>query len=148
MTPRKPPRSGYKSPPSEIDSGDLKWVAGFLEGEGSFYSGKRRDLIISAGQLQKWPLEKLASICGSRVTGHKHKLAKFSWQWRLYGAPAYKLMTMLEPLMSPRRVNQILTAKGNWMLGIGRGGGQVSKRRKSTIRQGLHVLPDKRQMEL
>src|SRR5262249_16159364 len=54
---------GYPVPRS---SGDLRWAAGFLEGEGSFSC--RSSLQVCATQVQTWPLERLRDLFGGAIS--------------------------------------------------------------------------------
>lgn len=57
---------------------DLAWAAGFLDGEGSFtaYTDEKRSkcqLSITAPQVNRQPLDRLASIIGGSVSGPQLK---------------------------------------------------------------------------
>jgi len=121
------PRSAYRSryclghqPPSSLGRvasasatirirlRDLAWAAGFLEGEGSF-SGRSR---VSASQVQREPLDRLASLFGGTVRERKDRTSR-PWhqqqlhQWDVSGARARGVMLTLYPMMSQRRQQQI-----------------------------------------
>ena len=99
-----------------IDIGDLKWAAGFLEGEGSFYLATNSPLI-EASQNQKWPLEKLNSIFGGRLHFQLRKGNRNgTWVWVLgmKRKDAVALMMTLYILMSPRRQEQIKRCLNVW----------------------------------
>lgn len=53
----------------------LGWAAGFLEGEGSFTNGGSP--CVSAGQVQREPLERLSALFGGRIS---QRAPKGVWQ--------------------------------------------------------------------
>lgn len=88
----------------------IEWIAGFLEGEGSFSSkssGSRkrpyRNSEIQATQLQRWPLDKLVSLIGGTICLSKGKY----WRWSGSGGLARGLAMTIYSLMSLRRQEQI-----------------------------------------
>ena len=94
--------------------GDIKWVAGFLEGEGSFqYHNVCR---ASACQVQWWPLGQLVLLIGGKIYPKKPQRHNQSpaHTWEIQGAPAAGLMMTLFPLLSPRRRKQIRVALNKW----------------------------------
>ena len=71
---------------------DLAWAAGFMDGEGSFYTrtprsrGRTsRQLIVSAAQTDPRPLEKLKSMFGGSISGpyRRKNSTKDIWQWQV-----------------------------------------------------------------
>lgn len=94
---------------------DLGWVAGFLEGEGSFLDGGRARLRVQATQVEEAPIQRLIALLGGKAwlcrTRHG---AQPIWAWTLRGAAAAGLMMTLWVLMSPRRRDQIETALASW----------------------------------
>lgn len=82
-----------------ISAIEIGWVAGFLEGEGSFtgWTG------VKAAQKQLEPLERLQALFGGSLSRHGNDMHI----WQLYGARARGLMMTLYSLMSPRRKEQI-----------------------------------------
>lgn len=95
----------------ELSFGALNYVAGLLEGEGSFYRGSRKkhEMRITAQMCDKEPLLKLQAFCGGAIYGpqqRKNKTPIFQWGiWRTQDCRA--LGAQLYPFMSPRRKNQI-----------------------------------------
>lgn len=89
---------------------ELKWIAGFIEGEGSFFYSKKSTARVTAVQKQRWPLEELRRLIGGTLyfTGRNY------WQWHVGGEVAAGLMMTLFQLMSPRRKEQIKTALTFW----------------------------------
>ena len=90
---------------------DVAWAAGFLEGEGSFFAQAGKWAQVSATQVQREPLDRLASFFGGRVWERKSR--RVSWQpthwWRICGPRARGVSMTVYPLMSPRRQGQILS---------------------------------------
>ena len=101
-----------------ISSGDLKWIAGFLEGEGSFSHGRRRtdNAEVVGSQVQLWPLEQLQQLLGGRIKPVKmhSKQWQQSYHWRVRNSAAIGVMMTLFPLLSPRRKDQIRIALARW----------------------------------
>ena len=95
-----------------IDLKDIYWVAGFLEGEGSFTVAKKKKnklaFRVTAVQAQLAPLEKLVSILGGRIQHSQYP------RWSLWGTRAIGLMFTLYSIMSPRRQQQIMKALLAW----------------------------------
>ena len=85
----------------------VEWVAGFLEGEGSFYTviakkGRGAETaMVRVGQKQLEPLLTLQDLYGGSICDSD------IFRWTLCGLPAEKLMREVLPLMSPRRTEQI-----------------------------------------
>lgn len=106
-------RAPIAFPKSETDLG---WLAGFLEGEGSFGLIGRpptdlRYPRISASQKQREPLERLVRIVGGTIyrsrRGSSSRVDSGIWTWCLDGTHARAIMELLLPHMSPRRRTQI-----------------------------------------
>jgi hypothetical protein len=96
----------------------IEWAAGFLEGEGSFRWTRTRSpfALVSAGQVQREPLERLQAIFGGQIYArprHESNRQDF-WQWQKAGGGAAGIMMTLYSLMSPRRKDQIRTAVAGW----------------------------------
>ena len=102
-----------------VTTRDLDWAAGFLEGEGSFRVSRAQRspfAIVSAGQVQKEPLEHLQRIFGGQIyfrPRHQSNRQDF-WQWQKAGSHAVGIMMTLYGLMSPRRQEQIRTTLAVW----------------------------------
>jgi hypothetical protein len=106
----------------------IHWIAGFLEGEGSFQwrvnartnrPSRGGSLIMSATQVQREPLDRLAGILGGTVSAVKRSprarcTEQDVHQWYLCGKIAAGAMMTLYSLMSPRRQTQIRTAFAGW----------------------------------
>lgn len=94
---------------------DLAWAAGFLEGEGSFgcHGGSTR---VSAGQVQKEPLDRLMKLFGGRLTQKKPGGLGTQplWIWVLPAKRSAAVMMTLYSFMSPRRKGQIEESLSVW----------------------------------
>jgi hypothetical protein len=128
----------YKCPATVHPTyGDLQWVAGFLEGEGTFGltggSTRARTQRLSCRQVQQWPLLKLSAFFGGRVTLIHQQSNKWSnkpiWDWTLTGTRARGLMMTIYGLMSPERQIKMRTALA-WSLVIREPG--LKRRRRNT----------------
>lgn len=105
---------------------DLHWIAGFMEGEGSFMrkrsgratSKKSGDVFkaisVCAAQVQREPLERLQKWLGGHVRFRPSKIPTQSdcYSWGVFGARARGVAMTLYPLMSPKRQGQIRVALG------------------------------------
>lgn len=94
---------------------EIAWAAGFLEGEGSFgvNSGCPR---VSAGQVQKEPLERLQRMFGGHMWLKEPKSgfgSKPIWIWALNRGSAGVMMT-LYTFMSPKRRGEIEASLDVW----------------------------------
>ena len=103
-----------------IEIKDIHWIAGFLEGEGTFgYYDCNNSLTVQAPQVQKEPLERLQKLLGGRIQyrDRREKNPKWSpcyiWDARPNARSAGIMMT-LYPLMSPKRKDQIKKALFKW----------------------------------
>ena len=104
-----------------IQTEALWWIAGFLEGEGSFIIRPNRPTaIVGTGQVQREPLERLRQYLGGWINPNRHKStarAKPYWNWTLSGAQAAGLCMTIYRLMSPRRQEQIRKVMAQWRQG-------------------------------
>lgn len=102
---------------------DIAWAAGFLEGEGSFgrYSRGNSCLRIRASQVELEPLERLQKLFGGHINslpvrhpnGRIEKCQPIS-EWFLSGHRAAALMMTIYKFMSPRRQNKIKELLDHW----------------------------------
>jgi hypothetical protein len=102
-----------------ISDRDLVWAAGFLEGEGCFYTARKNPNGASGGvtaaQVQRWPLDKLRGIFGGSIALRRRQPpANDAWYWGLYGRDAVGLMMTLYGLLSPKRQAQIRAFLPRW----------------------------------
>lgn len=92
---------------------DLNWLAGLLEGEGSFLRGspsRPNQPGIVVEMTDQSVIERVADLLnGVKPIAIKARNEKWkpTWVARVRGNPARNLMHTLRPLMSPRRQAQI-----------------------------------------
>lgn len=97
----------------------IAWGAGFLEGEGSFTVNGAGTPQLSACQVQKEPLERLAAMFGGAVkfrdyAGRYSPNNQSYYVWGRMSANGYGVMMMLYPFMSPLRKAQIRRVVEKW----------------------------------
>lgn len=103
-----------------MKDGDLYWLAGLLEGEGSFgyhLNGGRRSgrISIQIGLTDLDVIERVAILFNRKVYCHKKRQnRKQSYSTFLTGPEAVILMRSLTPLMGNRRKNQIISSIEAW----------------------------------
>lgn len=95
----------------------LHWAAGFLEGEGSFMlTGVAKSPRVSAGQVQREPLDRLRAAFGGTVVSNKaygvRGTANFGW--RVGPIASVGIMMTLYPLLSPKRQEKIREVLAGW----------------------------------
>ena len=106
---------------------DIYWIAGFLEGEGTFFISttnrfngthglKNKYYGISAGQNASDPLEKLKLLLGGAVWFQKpcEKRPRGFFRWTISTRKAIGAMMMLYQLMSEKRKLEIRKAIVDW----------------------------------
>ncbi len=118
---RDPPRDSlYAVPPSGFSKAELFWLAGWLEGEGSFLapppSDPRRPRI-SAQAKDKDVVAEASRLCGVTPSRHHPTQARSrgwspTWRLLLRGTRAALLMDSLKPLLGARRQRQVESALG------------------------------------
>lgn len=93
---------------------DWYWVAGFLEGDGTFARwGVTRRIV--AVQVEKEPIARLQQWCGGVITHHERpdpRHAAFD-RWVLHGEEAVAVMGRLFAVLSPARQRQIVRVVGS-----------------------------------
>lgn len=105
------------SRPSTIELG---WIAGFLDGEGSFSTAGTKNYpceTVGASQVERDPLERLQRALGGTIREKKNSANGFGGrgcgmirEWKVYGSRARGVMLTVYPLMSERRQGQIRAA--------------------------------------
>lgn len=118
---------GFKPAPPPVEAPtikDLYWLAGFLEGEGCFYSRHQNQkaghmTTVTAAQVQREPLERCqkwlgGSTCLNSARTRKSQNTQAIWEWSVNGGRAAAVMMTLYPLMSPSRKEQIKKALSAW----------------------------------
>lgn len=101
--------------------GDIKWLAGWLEGEGSFgltMNGQRKgaSLLISAGTVDLDIAQRVASILDARGVLGPYTYGNNQPLYRIHvsGVKAAGWMMTLYSLLGTRRRAQVRTALDNW----------------------------------
>ena len=103
-------------PTQRLTTADLHWVAGFLDGEGSFGSTRGMPLV-SASQKDRFALEKLQRIFKRGTIGVKHNNGRTTndlYYWQISSRAAAAIMMTIYSLMSPYRQRQIKVALEKW----------------------------------
>ena len=93
-----------------MNSTELGWVAGLLEGEGSFLVRNEHTARISCGMTDRDVIERLQSLCGGNVYLQKNKAKEYYkdvWVWNVAGDSAAILMYQVRPHMGRRRSEKI-----------------------------------------
>ncbi|HEX7298453.1 MAG TPA: hypothetical protein VF257_05570 [Solirubrobacteraceae bacterium] len=98
---------------------ELHWLAGLLEGEGSFMVGppsSPRPPVISVNMNDEDIMERLGRIFGRKihVITPRNQRCQTSYQLRVKGGDAVRWMTLLRPLMGSRRQAQIARALASY----------------------------------
>lgn len=96
---------------------DLAWIAGLLEGEGSFMKATPICERVTCAQVDREPIDRLHALLGGRVRTvsnakgfSAHKRGSVIHEWRVNGARARGVMLTLYPLLTTRRRAQIRKA--------------------------------------
>ena len=110
-----------------IKTCDIYWLAGFLEGEGSFcisinntHKGSHglntRSYVVTASQNEREPLDKAQSVPGGTICFTKpcDKRPRGFYRWSVSTRRAIGAMMMLYQLMSSKRKREILSAITDW----------------------------------
>jgi hypothetical protein len=115
----------------------LEWVAGFLEGEGTFRFD-RTEVKVSAPQVNPLPIDRLTKLFGGarRLRQEATRKGQPINEWTLCGVAAAGLMMTLYPLVLQKR-EQILKALTEWRRR------PIANRYRTTCRVG-HVLGRRR----
>lgn len=92
---------------------DLLWLAGLLEGEGSFDAHKGRYARVRLGMTDRDIVTRAATVMGSRVRLALHALPdKASWHTEITGTTAVEIMREILPYMGARRSQKIAEVLG------------------------------------
>ena len=93
-----------------LNTHQLAWAAGFLEGEG-WFAFPSHSLAIRVNQKIIEPLIKLLQMFGGSVLYNKQGNI---WFWAVYGQRAAGVMMTLYSMLSARRKAQIVSALDEW----------------------------------
>ncbi len=102
-----------------MNSTTKHWLAGLLEGEGSFMAGppsKPNLPIITVNMTDKDVIEKVAELFETKVCFLKRREQKWkdNYSARVKGKKAVEMMKALKPLMGERRQQQIEKALASY----------------------------------
>ena len=114
----------------------LSWIAGFLEGEGSFIAS-HASFTVSAVQVQREPLDRLHAALGGTLRPYTNKRGLLFWRWTIFGSHAIGAAFTLYVLMSPKRREQIRRMVAAWKLRPGR-----NNKLKLRCPRGHDLTPD------
>lgn len=86
------------------------WIAGIIEGEGSFVIKKNGGIQICCTMTDADVLEELMNICGGNLIALKKRKEhwKDSWRWSINGVEAYDLTKKIFPFLFSRRKTSAL----------------------------------------
>lgn len=97
---------------------EIAWVAGLLEGEGSFLTKSGTSSPLIACQMTDLDvLEEVKRICGAGsiyVVAIRNEKWKQSWTFSVSGKEAARIMNMVRPYMKSRRTSAIDKALLTW----------------------------------
>src|SRR5271167_1416346 len=101
---------------------ELNWIAGWLEGEGTFYIGKNGTAaIIQAFSTDRDVIEYAVKLCGAKkvhyIKPRKHPngwMSSEGWRLHLESEDAISLMKQIHPLMCQRRKEKISEVLSAW----------------------------------
>lgn len=103
--------NGYSPRLSERD--DVIWLAGLLEGEGTFDAHRGKYPRVRVGMTDRDVVGRAATLMGSRVTLRLLKApAQATWHAEISGAKAVAVMQAVLPHMGSRRSGVIATILG------------------------------------
>ena len=102
----------FVTDPSDVNPDDVHWLAGLLEGEGSFMPGppsRPHMPVISVQMTDEDVIRRAANLLGRRPQRVEPQRARWTatWHLRLTGHRAAAWMRHLHPLMGARRRAQI-----------------------------------------
>jgi hypothetical protein len=98
--------------PEDIDREALCWLAGLLEGEGSFFAGPPSSPnlpILQVSMVDADVIQRVATLLGVKpfVIRPRRSHWQVAFGVRVRGAPAVAWMTALRPLLGQRRQEQV-----------------------------------------
>lgn len=101
--------------PDDVSEANLHWLAGLLEGEGSFFPGPPSQPhlpVISIQMTDEDVMARVSRLLSRKACASKPKKAewKTTYQLRVVGGRAVAWMEALLPLMGARRQEQIVRA--------------------------------------
>jgi hypothetical protein len=95
------------------DERDVIWLAGLLEGEGTFDMHRGKYPRVRVGMTDRDIVGRAATLMGSRVTLRLHSApAQATWHAEVSGVKAVQVMEAILPTMGSRRSGTIATILG------------------------------------
>lgn len=95
------------------DERDVVWLAGLLEGEGTFDAHRAKYPRVRVGMVDRDVVGRAATLMGSRVTLRLHTApAQATWHAEVSGEKAVQVMEAVLPHMGSRRSGAIATVLG------------------------------------
>ena len=108
-------QAGWDGTRGKVSTVTLAWIAGFLEGEGSFSgSDSGGQITVSAVQVQREPLERLQIALGGALKPYTNNHGRLYYRWTMNGSHAVGVAFTLYTFMSPRRREQIRKMLAVW----------------------------------
>jgi len=95
----------------------IGWIAGFIEGEGSFtWAGST--ICVSATQVDKQPIQDLQDMLGGGIGtfSRKEVTGNIYHRWQVYGPRAAGVMMTLYPMLTRRRQSKIRQLLKVWLV--------------------------------
>ena len=101
--------------PLEIGDGkwEIGWIAGFLEGEGSFRLYEHGGVEIKATQVEYDPIRRLIEMLGGNYYLYERSPRAINI-WTVKGIMAVRVMKAIEPMMSGKRREEIERCLRGW----------------------------------
>ena len=86
------------------------YIAGFLDGEGSFSASERNGVTVSASNTFPWVLHALQQEFGGyvRVSQVTNGMVRTAFQWRVHGQAALDCCSALAPYLFEKRPQALL----------------------------------------
>lgn len=102
-----------------LDMRQLAWLAGLLEGEGTFVKGspaKPRRPVTAIGMVDRDIIERVCDLWGTRLYTHIPKVERYKQVYHIavYGDAARAIMGDIAPLMGARRGERIAALAGEY----------------------------------
>lgn len=93
---------------------DVIWLAGLLEGEGTFDLHRGKYPRVRVGMTDRDVVGRAATLMGSRVTSRFHKAPfQATWHAEVTGEKAEEIMAAILPHMGSRRSGRIASILGH-----------------------------------
>jgi hypothetical protein len=125
-----------------LTEAEVAWLAGFLEGEGSFYMKRQRSdylmPMVKVGGTDLDTIQYAAQLLGNpAVQFERRRQAHWKDQWKVYkhGQPAVEVMKQILPWMGSRRSEKIREIIAIWE---GRQKPPLKKPLAAEVRQWAH----------